>query len=180
MDDVKAMQDCQSIQRFWLIEKPNFRSPSLPIPIKRIVHKATVLAVLLYGGEMWNLKAGYVRCLNSFHNRCVWAILGITRHRKWKERLTSKHQQAGLTWIGPFWTSSWTGGYNGLVIWGIWMRRGYQRRSCLDRSRRKERVMGERRRTDDKRPAGDWFEGWLVPSLPGKNLIVSAVPRRCG
>ena len=37
------------------------------------------------------LKAKHVRRLNSFHNRCIRTILGVTRYQQWKERITSKH-----------------------------------------------------------------------------------------
>ncbi len=31
-----------------------------------------------------------MRCLTSFHNRCMRTILGVTRYQQWTERLTSK------------------------------------------------------------------------------------------
>ena len=52
-------------------------------------YQATVLAVLLYGAETWTLKAAHVRCLTTFHNRCVRTILGVTRYEQWQQRLTS-------------------------------------------------------------------------------------------
>ncbi len=64
-----------------------FNNPTLSIPTKRAVYRATVLAVLLYGADTWTLKARHMRC---FHNRCVRTILGVTRYQQWTERLTSK------------------------------------------------------------------------------------------
>ena len=31
-----------------------------------------------------------MRCLSSFHNRCIRIILGVTRYQQWKERITSQ------------------------------------------------------------------------------------------
>ena len=31
-----------------------------------------------------------VRRLNGFHNRCVRSILGVSRHRQWKERISTR------------------------------------------------------------------------------------------
>ena len=70
---------------------------------KRAVYKAVVLAVLLYGSETWVLKAQHTRRLNVFHNRCVRAILGVTRYQQWQERLTTQTlaERFGMTWTIP-------------------------------------------------------------------------------
>ena len=36
------------------------------------------------------MKAVHTRRLNSFHNRCIRTILGVTRYQQWNERLTSQ------------------------------------------------------------------------------------------
>ena len=36
------------------------------------------------------MKAVHTRHLNSFHNRCILTILGVTRYQQWNERLTSQ------------------------------------------------------------------------------------------
>ena len=36
------------------------------------------------------MKAVHTRRLNSFHNRCIQTILGVTRYQQWNERLTSQ------------------------------------------------------------------------------------------
>ena len=56
------------------------------------MYRAVVLAVLLHGAETWTMKAVHTRCLNSFHNLCIWTILGVTRYQQWNERLTSQRQ----------------------------------------------------------------------------------------
>ena len=37
-----------------------------------------------------DLKSPSIRCLEGFHNRCIRVILGVSRTRQWKERITSK------------------------------------------------------------------------------------------
>ena len=75
---------------FGCLRKPIFQDTNLSIATKRQVYKAVVLSTLLYGAETWTLKALQVRRLNSFHNRCVRTILGVTRYQQWKERLTTR------------------------------------------------------------------------------------------
>ena len=36
------------------------------------------------------MKAVHSRHLNSFYNRCIRTILGVTRYQQWNERLTSQ------------------------------------------------------------------------------------------
>jgi len=48
-----------------------------------------VISILLYVGETWTLKPPDVRILTTFHNRCVWTILGVTRYSQWKEHITT-------------------------------------------------------------------------------------------
>ena len=36
------------------------------------------------------MKAVHTKRLNSFHNRCIWTILGVTRYQQWNEKLTSQ------------------------------------------------------------------------------------------
>ena len=78
MDDIKA-RIAKASRDFGCLRSPIFRNPILSIPTKRTVYKATVLAVLLYGGETLTLKVEYLRCLDSFPNRCVRAILHCVR-----------------------------------------------------------------------------------------------------
>lgn len=102
MQDVKARIGKAS-RVFGYLRSAVFGNPTLSIPTKRVVYKATVLAVLLYGAETWTLKAEHVRRLTSFHNRCVRTILGVTRYQQWKERLTSRTLSGrfGMEWSIP-------------------------------------------------------------------------------
>ena len=36
------------------------------------------------------MKSPSVRRLESFHNRCIWMILDVSRTKQWKEQITSK------------------------------------------------------------------------------------------
>ena len=67
---------------------PVFKNKDLSLATKRAVYRAVVIAVLLYGAETWTMKAVHTRRLNSFHNRCIRTILGVTRYQQWNERLT--------------------------------------------------------------------------------------------
>ena len=80
----------QASRAFGCLRKPIFLDKNLSIATKRQVYKAVVLSALLYGAETWTLKALQVRRLNSFHNRCVRTILGVTRYQQWKERTTTR------------------------------------------------------------------------------------------
>ena len=79
------------------------------------MYRAVVLSVLLYGAETWSIKANHVKKLQSFHNRCIRMILGVTRYQQWKERITFKQLASasgmeetiedtlmlhGLRWLG--------------------------------------------------------------------------------
>ena len=67
-----------------------FDNRGLSVMIKREVYRAVVLSTLLYGSETWVVKSPSIRRLEAFHNHCIRVILGVSRNRQWKERLTSK------------------------------------------------------------------------------------------
>ena len=85
---------------FGCLREPVFLNRTLSTDTKRAVYKAVVVSILLYGAETWTLKAPDVRRLNSFHNRCVRTILGVTRFQQWQSRITSRRLsgQLGLYW----------------------------------------------------------------------------------
>ena len=56
---------------------------------KRKVCQACVLSILLYGTECWIPLKRHIQKLNTFHHRCLRAILGITDKQQWSERITS-------------------------------------------------------------------------------------------
>ena len=46
---------------------------------KRMVYRAAVLGVLLYGAETWATKRVSMQKVEAFNNRCLWRIMNITR-----------------------------------------------------------------------------------------------------
>ena len=92
--EVTVEIDCRiakASRAFGCLRKPIFQDRNLSIATKRQVYQAVVLSVLLYGADTWVPKAQHVKRLNSFHNRCIRTILGVTRYQQWKERITSAH-----------------------------------------------------------------------------------------
>ena len=65
---------------FSALRMPVFRDSNLSLTTKRMVCRAVVLGVLLYGSETWATKRDTIRRLEVFHNRCLKGILGITAH----------------------------------------------------------------------------------------------------
>ena len=78
------------------MQRSVFQNHRLAVETKREVYRATVLSVLLYGRETWTVKAQSVRRLNSFHICCIRAIMGVSRHQQWKDRITSKELAAAF------------------------------------------------------------------------------------
>ena len=81
----------RAARAFRCLRVPVFKNKDLSLATKRAVYRAVVLAVLLYGAETWIMKAVHTRRWNSFHNRCIRTILGVTRYLQWNERLTSQN-----------------------------------------------------------------------------------------
>ena len=74
---------------FGMLKEPVFRDRNLSITTKRLVYNSVVLGVLLYGSETWTTTRSITRKLESFHNRCLRGILGITSEQQRMERVTS-------------------------------------------------------------------------------------------
>ena len=74
---------------FGMLKKPVFKDRNLSITTKRLVYKSIVLGVLLYGSETWTTTCSITRKLESFHNRCLKGILGITSEQQRMEKITS-------------------------------------------------------------------------------------------
>ena len=72
------------------LQRAIFQNHHLSTETKRKVYESVVLSVLLYGAATWTIKAGSLRQLNGFHNHCVRSILGVSRHRQWKERISTR------------------------------------------------------------------------------------------
>ena len=66
-----------------------FSKSSLSYKMKRMVYKAVVLGVLLYGSETWTTKRNTTRRLEAFHNHCLRGIVGITSAQQRIEHISS-------------------------------------------------------------------------------------------
>ena len=79
----------QASQAFGALRKPVLQDRDLNINTKHKVYQACVLSVLLYGSECWTPLKKNLKKLDSFHNRCVRTILGISNKQQWSEQITS-------------------------------------------------------------------------------------------
>ena len=69
---------------FGALQQSVFCDDSLSLMTKKmvssmVVYQAVVLGVLLYAVETWPIKQRDVYSLESFHHRCLWNILSISR-----------------------------------------------------------------------------------------------------
>ena len=62
---------------FGALRRPVFGDKDLSLRTKRLVYRAVVLGVLLYGSETWANKRIASRRVEAFHNRCLRSILGL-------------------------------------------------------------------------------------------------------
>ena len=79
----------QASKAFGTLHKPVFSDKDLLVQTKRKIYQACVLSILLYGSECWTLLCNQRRKLESFHHRCLKAILGISNSQQWEQRITS-------------------------------------------------------------------------------------------
>ena len=83
---------------FGCLRHPIFANLSLSLGNKRVVHQATVIAVLLCGAETWTLMVYHVRHLTVFHNHCIRTILGVSKYDQWQQHLTSAVLRDKFAW----------------------------------------------------------------------------------
>ena len=78
---LKDVEDriARASRAFGALCRPVFQDRSLSLRTKRMVYRAVVMGVLLYGAETWVNKRAATRKLESFNNKCLRRILGITR-----------------------------------------------------------------------------------------------------
>ena len=79
----------QASRAFGALRKPVFMDKDLRVATKRKVYQACVLSVLLYGSECWTPLKKQLKKLDSFHNRCIRTIMGITNKQQWEQHITS-------------------------------------------------------------------------------------------
>jgi len=73
-----ACRIVRASKAFGSLREAIFMNRTFSVSTKRNVNKAVVLSFLLYGAEIWTVKAPDLRCLTTFHNRCVCSILGVS------------------------------------------------------------------------------------------------------
>ena len=104
-----------AFRAFGVLRQAVFRNAHLSVATKQKVYQASVLSVLLYGGESWTPLKRHLKKLNSFHHRCIRTVLGITNQRQWEKQISSaavrqqwgdvetidtKLMRRGLEWLG--------------------------------------------------------------------------------
>lgn len=79
-----------------------FEDSALTLKTKAMVYKAGVWGTMLFGGESWAIKTACLARLESFHNRCVRSLLGVSRVQQRVERLTTEelNLRLGITSVG--------------------------------------------------------------------------------
>ena len=82
-------QDCRASIAFGKLCRPVLQDSSLSMKTNRMVYHAVVLGVLLYGAEVWVTKRAAIRKLESFNNRCLRRVLGITKPQHHIGHITS-------------------------------------------------------------------------------------------
>ena len=100
---------------FGVLRKAVFLDRNLTLCTKRKIYQACVLSVLMYGAECWTPLRRHVKKLNTFHHRCIRAILGVSNKQQWTEKITmaelrrrfgdketvgEKIQRRRLEWLG--------------------------------------------------------------------------------
>ena len=83
---------------FGALCRPVFNDGNLSRRTKRIVYRAAVLGVLLYGAETWVNKRDATQKLESFYNKCLRRITHITREQQRTRHITSAQvrRRAGM------------------------------------------------------------------------------------
>ena len=88
---LKDVEDriAKASRAFGALCKPVFQDSSLSLRTKRMVYRAVVMGVLLYGSEAWTNKRAATSKLESFNNKCLRRVLGITRAQQRVSHITS-------------------------------------------------------------------------------------------
>ena len=82
---------------FGALCRPVFNDGNLSRGTKRMVYRAAVLGVLLYGAETWVNKQDATQKLESFYNKCLCRIMHITREQQRTRHITSAQVRR---WVG--------------------------------------------------------------------------------
>ena len=91
-----AARIAKASRAFGSLRAAVFENGSLSLRCRRSVYIAVVLSTLLYGSEVWTLKAADVRQLTMFHRQCIRVIVGVTRRWQWDDHITSEQLATAL------------------------------------------------------------------------------------
>ena len=88
---LKDVEDkiARASRAFGVLCRPVFQDKGLSLKTKKMVYCAVVMGVLLYGAEAWVNKRAATRKLESFNNKCLRRILGMTKAQQRVGRITS-------------------------------------------------------------------------------------------
>jgi hypothetical protein len=76
-NDTQAMRgNLAKARRCWAWDSQVLRLENASPKVCGIFYKATIQAVLLFGSETWNLWPSGMACLEGFHLRAAWRMLG--------------------------------------------------------------------------------------------------------
>ena len=114
-EDVKRILGIAS-SVFGSLRNSVWKDRQLSLKTKRIVYQACIWGTLNFGVESWPLPAKLEAKLETFHNRCLRTIVGVTRMQQQEKRITSAQirekvglprpmaemlrQQQRLRWLG--------------------------------------------------------------------------------
>ncbi len=82
-------KDRPCLESLWSLCRPVFHDGNLSLKTKRMVYRAVVLGVLLYGAETWTNMRDATQKLESFNNKCLRRILQILREQQRVGHITS-------------------------------------------------------------------------------------------
>ena len=94
-----SMRLGRASKAFACLRSAIFHNKQLSMATKHEVYNAVVLPTLLYGAEMWTVKADSVRRMRGFHNHCIRSMLGVSRLQQWTEKISSRElaETIGMT-----------------------------------------------------------------------------------
>lgn len=75
---------------FGTLRRSVFEDKNISKQTKSLVYNATVVNTLLYGAETWTIPQRLVDRLESYNNRCLRTMAGITSQQQQEQRITSQ------------------------------------------------------------------------------------------
>ena len=89
MDVEIEKRSASASKAFGALQQAVFKDAHLSLNTNRQVYRACVLSVLFYGSECWVPLRKHLKKLNTFHHRCLRAVLGISNRQQWEQRISS-------------------------------------------------------------------------------------------